>query len=213
LIQGSQLIQAPFMIKSDSKNSGNEPSGQETLGEHALNHIYKAKDGWLFLAGKRNEVSLLKQVPFIDEFPSGNVSDEKLISMLENIISKQNVSLAINAFRQAGFGCHCVNRIDDIREKHLKSMKADDCESFKPGFESIVIARIDHKELGYIDIIPPVHARFKNNPSLKLGNPAPKVGRDTVGILKEYGYSEQEIADLLNKKLVSESLHADYLPG
>jgi crotonobetainyl-CoA:carnitine CoA-transferase CaiB-like acyl-CoA transferase len=92
-------------------------------------------------------------------------------------------------------------------------VQAAKCESFQPGSESIVIARIDHQDLGYIDIVPPVHARFKNNASLKLGKPAPKVGQDTVGVLKEHGYSEQEIADLLKKKCVSESLHADYLPG
>jgi len=213
LAQGAQLIQAPFMIKSDSKKPGNEPCGQETLGEHALNRIYKAKDGWIFLAGNRNEASLLKQVPFIDELPSEKVSDEKLISMLEDTISNQNVSLAIDVFRAAGFGCHRINRGHEIREKHLKSVQAADCESFKPGSESIVMSRIDHQELGYIDIIPPVHARFKNNASLKLGKPAPKVGQDTVEILKEHGYSEQEIADLLKKELVSGSLHANYLPG
>lgn len=213
LAQGAQLVQAPFMIKSNSNKPGNEPGGQDTLGEHALNRIYKAKDGWIFLAGKRNEASLLNEVPFIDELPCENVSDEKLISMLEDIISKRNVSSAVAVFREAGFGCHRINRIEEIREKHLKSVQAADCESFKPGSESMVIARIDHQELGYIDIIPPIHARFKNNASLKLGKPAPKVGQDTVGILKEHGYSEQEIADLLKKERVSESLHADYLPG
>jgi len=213
LAQAAQLIQAPFMIRSDRKKSANEPSGQETLGEHALNRIYKVKDGWIFLAGNRNEVSLLKQVPFIDELPSENVSDEKLISLLEKNISKQKVAVAVDAFREAGFGCHCINRIDDIREKHVNSVQAVDCNSFKPGPESIVIARVDHQELGYIDVVPPAHVRFKNNASLKLGNPAPKVGQDTVSILKEHGYSEQQIADLLKTEGVSESLHADYLPN
>jgi len=127
LAQAAQLIQAPFMIRSDRKKSANEPSGQETLGEHALNRIYKVKDGWIFLAGNRNEVSLLKQVPFIDELPSENVSDEKLISLLEKNISKQKVAVAVDAFREAGFGCHCINRIDDIREKHVNSVQAVDC--------------------------------------------------------------------------------------
>ena len=95
----------------------------------------------------------------------------------------------------------------------MKAVRVADCESFKPASESIVIARMDHQELGYIDIVPPLHARFKNNPPLRLGKPAPKVGQDTVGILKEHGYSEQEIADLLEKESVSESLHANYLPG
>lgn len=213
LAQGAQLVQAPFMNKSNSKEPGNEPSGQEALGEHALNRIYKAKGGWLFLAGKHNEASLLKQVPFIDELPSEDVSDEKLIRMLEGVISKQNVSLAIDAFRQSGLGCHRINRIEEMRENYLKTVRAADCESFKPSSDSIVIARIDHQELGYIDIVPPLHARFKNNLPLKLGKPAPKVGQDTIGILKEHGYSDQEITDLLENEWVSESLHADYLPG
>jgi crotonobetainyl-CoA:carnitine CoA-transferase CaiB-like acyl-CoA transferase len=213
LAQGAQLVQAPFMNASDGKKPGHEPSGQETLGEHALNRIYKAKDGWIFLAGTRNEASLLNQVSFIDELPSEEVSDEALVSMLEGSIADQNASFAIDEFRKAGLGCHRVNRVDQIRENFLKSVQAAKCESFQPGSESIVIARIDHQDLGYIDIVPPVHARFKNNASLKLGKPAPKVGQDTVGVLKEHGYSEQEIADLLKKKCVSESLHADYLPG
>jgi crotonobetainyl-CoA:carnitine CoA-transferase CaiB-like acyl-CoA transferase len=99
-----------------------------------------------------------------------------------------------------------------MREIYLKAVRAADCESFKTGAESIVIARIDHEELGYIDVIPPVHARFKNNAPLKLGKPAPKVGQDTALILKEHGYSEHEIADLLESELVSEALHQDYLP-
>jgi len=132
LAQAAQLIQAPFMFKTDKKKSGNEPSGLETLGEHALNHIYKAKDGWIFLAANRHEVSLLKQVPFIHALPSENASDEKLISLLQNNISKQKVAVAVDAFRQAGFGCHCINRINDLRKKHVKSVQAVDCKSFKP---------------------------------------------------------------------------------
>ncbi|MBO6703872.1 MAG: CoA transferase [Pseudomonadales bacterium] len=213
LAQGAQLVQAPFMIESLGKKPGDEPRGQEALGEHALNRIYKAKNGWLFLAGNRNETSLLEQVCFVDELPSEKVDDQRLIDKLESVISKQNVSFAVDALREAGFGCHSVDRIDEIRKKHLKLVQAVDVESFKPDSESIVVARVDHQELGYIDIVPPLHARFKNSPSLRLGKPAPKVGQNAVGILKEHGYSAQEIADLLSKEWVSESLHADYLPG
>ena len=212
LAQGAQLVQAPFMHKSNSRGPGSEASGQQALGEHALNRIYKAKDGWLFLAGKRNEASLLQQVTFINGLPT-KVSDAELAERLEEIISKQRVSSAVEVFRQAGFGCHPVHRIEEMREIYLKAVRAADCESFKTDAESIVIARIDHEELGYIDVIPPVHARFKNNAPLKLGKPAPKVGQDTVLILKEHGYSEQDIADLLESESVSEALHEDYLPG
>ena len=68
------------------------------------------------------------------------------------------------------------------------------------------IVLVDHPELGYIDVVPPIHARFKNNPSLKLGNPAPKVGQDTFAILKEHGHSDEEITDMLENKWVFEEL-------
>ena len=50
LAQGGQLVQAPFMYACEAGCSGDEPSGQDAVGEHALHRMYRAP-GWLGFSG------------------------------------------------------------------------------------------------------------------------------------------------------------------
>ena len=61
LAQGGQLVQAPFMFACEAGCSGDEPSGQDAVGEHALHRMYRARDGWVFLGGLAHEMDKLRQ--------------------------------------------------------------------------------------------------------------------------------------------------------
>ena len=63
-----------------------------------------------------------------------------------------------------------------------------------------VFAEWDDPELGRVkgvNILP----RVKNNPA-KIWRGSPSYGQDTRDLLEEFGYSEQEIADLFEKGAV-----------
>ena len=107
LAQGGQLVQAPFMYSSEKASSGDEPQGQDAVGEHSLHRIYQASDGSLFLAGKKSEVGLLSAVPGLTGVPVvGGEDESERVSFLEGKISEQPVKHWVEAFLAAGLGCH-----------------------------------------------------------------------------------------------------------
>ena len=63
LAQGAQLVQAPFMLATASSQSAAEPQGQRAQGEHSLQRIYRANDGWIFLAELCSDLPKLHELP------------------------------------------------------------------------------------------------------------------------------------------------------
>ncbi len=89
LAQGGQLIQAPFMYSSEDSErykSGNEVQGQEVLGNRTLNHIYKAKDGYLFLAGPESDLIKLKEIPDLAWTDIQQPSDSEMTRILSLVL-------------------------------------------------------------------------------------------------------------------------------
>ena len=68
LAQGGQLVQAPFMYACEAGCSGDEPAGQDAVGEHALHRMYRARDGWVFLGGLAHEMGKLRCVCGVGEY-------------------------------------------------------------------------------------------------------------------------------------------------
>ena len=213
LAQGGQLIQAPFMYSSDKYQSGEEVHGQESLGDHPLNHIYKAKDGYLFLSGLEEDVSKLGEVSDFPGLNASSYSTEEILRLLSSVISSRSVSYWEYIFNGVGLACQSVDTVKDMREKYIHRVYAGAAVKDWDDGRSISISRMMDHPLGCsVDNVSPGYARFRNT-EVNMGNPMPKLGTHTREVLLDLGYSHAEVDGLISKKVASESFHEDYLPS
>ena len=69
LAQGGQLVQAPFAWAAADAAPDECPQGQESPGTHSLEHLYRAADGWLMLAGLAEDLPRLRDIPELAAAP------------------------------------------------------------------------------------------------------------------------------------------------
>ena len=214
LAQGAQLVQAPFMFATETCQSSDEPQGQEAQGEHALQRIYQASDGWLFLAGLKSDVSKLRDIPALSNASRsiGAEAEDGRILFLEKEIQKQPVDFWVKAFNDAGLGCHRIDRIEDIRRTCTHEVTIDALDQWDDGRSISIIRMMDGPVGSPADTPSPTYARFKHT-ALKLGAPMPQLGVDTREILLELGYSNEQIDEWVSRGVVKEKFHEAYLPS
>ena len=217
LAQGAQLVQAPFMVATDTHRPGGEPHGQRARGEHALARLYRARDGWLFVQGLPSDLARAAAVDELAGFPLGEARDgdrdRDRVRFLEAAIRRRPVAFWAVAFNQTGLGCHRVDSIEDIRREYLHEMTAGNLTRNWDDGRSISAIRIaDHPAGSPVDTVAPAYARFRNT-ALRLCRPMPYLGSDSRAILLEAGYPETRIDELLASGVVKQRFHRDYLPG
>ena len=213
LAQAAQLVQAPFMVATDTHRPGGEPHGQRARGEHALARLYRARDGWLFVQGLPSDLARAAAVDELAGFPTGEARDGDRVRFLEAAIRRRPVAFWTVAFNQAGLGCHRVDSIEDIRREYLHEMTAGNLTRNWDDGRSISAIRIaDHPAGSPVDTVAPAYARFRTT-SLRLCRPMPYMGSDSRAILLEAGYPETRVDELLASGVVKQRFHRDYLPG
>ena len=215
LAQAAQLVQAPFMVATETHRPGGEPHGQRARGEHALARLYRARDGWLFVQGLPSDLARAAAVDELAGFPLGESrdGDRDRVRFLEAAIRRHPVAFWAVAFNQAGLGCHRVDSIEDIRREYLHEMTAGNLTRNWDDGRSISAIRIaDHPAGSPVDTVAPAYSRFRNT-ALRLCRPMPYLGSDSRAILLEAGYPETRIDELLASGVVKQRFHRDYLPG
>jgi crotonobetainyl-CoA:carnitine CoA-transferase CaiB-like acyl-CoA transferase len=211
LAQGAQLVQAPFMISSGSVAAGLEQHGQQSRGEHSLYHLYQAKDGWIFLAGRQEDLRRLQAVEILKGIPEGPEDELARTAFIEQRIREREVSFWVVAFNEAGCGCHPVRNIEDVRSEYLHEVSANLQGTWDDGRSISVIRTPDHPSGCAVDLCAPTYARINGNP-LKLGKPAPQIGIQTREILLEAGYANEDVDELVSANVIKEQFARDYLP-
>ncbi len=206
LAQGGQLVQAPFMYACEAGCSGDEPSGQGAVGEHALHRMYRACDGWVFLGGLAHEMGKLRGVAGLENTP-----DEDTGEFLEDEIKKRDVAHWVEVFNEVGLAGHRIDSLEDIREMFLHEVCDDLLDAWDDGRSISIVRFTDHPVGSAVDLAPPAYVRLKNAP-VQLLYACPKQGAHTREILGELGYDDDYVDDLIAKGVAKEQLHEYYLP-
>ncbi len=206
LAQGGQLVQAPFMFACEAGCSGDEPSGQDAVGEHALHRMYRARDGWVFLGGLAQEMGKLRCVAGLENTP-----DEDAGEFLEGEIRKRDVAHWVKVFNDVGLAGHRIDSLEDIREMFLHEVCDDLLDAWDDGRSISIVRFTDHPVGSAVDLAPPAYVRLKNAP-VQLLYACPKQGAHTREVLGELGYDDDCVDDLIAKGVAKEQLHEYYLP-
>jgi crotonobetainyl-CoA:carnitine CoA-transferase CaiB-like acyl-CoA transferase len=208
LAQGGQLVQAPFMYACEAGCSGDEPWGQDAVGEHALHRIYRAQDAWIFLGGLETEIDKLKTISGFENAPSDGA---ELQSFTENEIQKQDVVHWVQAFNNAGLAGHRVDSLEDIRKMYLHEVTNDTLDTWDDGRSISIVRFTDHPVGSALDLAPPAFVRLKNAP-IRLAYACPKQGANTREILRDVGYSDDQIETMVSDGVAKDELSEHYLP-
>jgi crotonobetainyl-CoA:carnitine CoA-transferase CaiB-like acyl-CoA transferase len=211
LAQGAQLVQAPFMFSSPDHQPGGEPHGQDAVGEHSVHRVYGANDGWLFLGGTVEDLPKLAQVEDLKGIPTERDQEDQRVRFLEDRIAQDGVEKWVQVLVSAGFGCHRVDNVEDLRRTYLHEVTSDSEGEWDDGRSISAIRVTDHPVGSPVDLCPPVYARFRHT-SLKLCSAWPTMGADSREILKEIGFSDVEVDGLVRQGVVRERFHDTYLP-
>ncbi|MEE2754741.1 MAG: CoA transferase [Candidatus Latescibacterota bacterium] len=211
LAMGSQLVQAPLMFSAEGHPTGGEPQGQKAVGEHSLHRTYQTCDGWIFLGGAEQDVQRLTVIPGLEDVPISPDEEENRARLLKDKIVRGTVEEWVNVFVLAGFGCHRVDNIEDLRRSYLHDVKADGSGVWDDGRSISAIRVTDHPAGTEIDICPPAYARFRRT-VLHLCTAGPAMGEHTREILKELGFVDREIDGFVSEGAVKEFFSEHYLP-
>ena len=206
LAQGGQLVQAPFMYACEAGCSGDEPAGQDAVGEHALHRMYRARDGWVFLGGLEHEMDKLRCVAGLENTP-----DEDAGEFLEGEIKKRDVAYWVKVFNEVGLAGHRIDSLEDIREMFLHEVCDENLDAWDDGRSISIVRFTDHPVGSAVDLAPPAYVRLKNAP-VQLLYACPKQGAHTREILGELGYHSDYVDALIAKGIAKEQLHEYYLP-
>ena len=213
LAQGAQLVQISLLIGTQHKQPGQEAQGQDSLGEHALYQLYRACDGWLFIAAQPTEKVLLTKVKEFEDL-TGDVlnNDEKVRLYLQRKLSLKSVDHWVAVFNTSGLGAHRVDSLEDVGSRYLHEGSSEELQSVWSDGRTLSWVRFtDHPVGGAVELSAPAYVRMKNS-KIRLLQPTPKQGTHTREILVELGYSEEAISQLLGDAVIRDQLHDNYLP-
>ena len=211
LAQGGQLVQAPFVWATADTRPDDGPQGQEVLGAHSLEHLYRAADGWLVLTGLPEDLPRLRDVPGLAAAPVAADQEAARIAALQAAIAEHPVAHWEQAFGAAGFGCHRVDYIEDVRRTGLRELTDAERASWSEAESISVIRLLDHPVGSPVDNPAPTYARFAGT-SLRLANPMPKIGTHTRAILRELGHDDAQIDRWIADGVAADQIHHAYLP-
>jgi crotonobetainyl-CoA:carnitine CoA-transferase CaiB-like acyl-CoA transferase len=201
ILHGSMLYTADSWLYADGTPSPRPVLDREQRGIDALYRLYETQDGWLQIAAVDESHWPALGRAIRDE---GLISDPRFKNADERVTNRAELNSILDAafmqdtaanwrraLRAAGVPCEISADTWDG-----ETMLFDE-ELFRLGLVSEHV----HPLLGRVRMFGNL-ITFSDTPG-QQERPTPRVGEDTQAILGEYGFSEAEIADLHDRKVVT----------
>ncbi len=186
LAMAAQLVQFSFMTAHHNSAPGSEPSGQDAKGEAVHQHLYRLADGWAFIGFRPAQLDSVAAA-----LGSAAATIESLAAQLRTLTLSQ-VQQRLDVIPGAGAGAVCT--LAELRE--ARTVKGDGhMENGLPS-GSFVLVRGPHPS-GFPTTLPlPTWFRPSQSKICHL-HPAPFPGEHTVDVLKDSGWAEPEIEQMI----------------
>jgi len=200
LAAAGQWLQARFMYDFTGRPPFDEPRGPEAKGEGPYYRCYRAADRWFFLAVHPNLTAA--------------VSARLLGNADATTEGELEVSLAA-LFKTQPVDVWCQTLSDlHVAVQPLNSLSRLRAESLADGgsMRTVRFIRDENHPLGRaVEHIDPTAIRPLHAPIVRLPA-ATRYGADTRRVLRELGYSLEEIEKMAEMQVISDAWSESYLP-
>jgi crotonobetainyl-CoA:carnitine CoA-transferase CaiB-like acyl-CoA transferase len=200
LAAAGQWLQARFMYDFAGRPEFDEARGREAKGEGPYYRCYRASDGWFFLAARAN----LRGVATVRLLGDSDLQTaSRLETSLAELFKTQPVACWQERLCDLGVAVQPLGSLSRLRVASLADPVAARTVRFLRDANHPLGRAVEH-----IDptAIKPLHA------TIVPVSAAVKYGADTRAVLRELGYSVEEVADLAAEQVISDSWSDDYLP-
>ena len=200
LAAAGQWLQSRFMYDFDGRPAFDEPRGREAKGEGPYYRCYRASDAWFFLAG-RSDLTTAASARLLGEVRAA--TSTQLEASLENLFKTRPVAFWNEQMRDLGIAVQPLNSLSGVRVSSLADSRKARTISFVRTSPHPLGRAVEH-----IDptAIRPLRARI-----VPL-SAAAKYGAATCGVMRELGYTDEEIAYRSAIQVISDSWSEQYLP-
>lgn len=203
----SGLAQVPFCYDYIGRGAFDEPSGPETMGSDALNHLYRAADGWIMLSASEADLPRLAGVEGLPRLSATAPADWD--TELARAFATASTADWQRRLQTADVGIAICGSIQTIRAETARLADG------KPGTNgsSYAFSRFpDHPSGHQVTQLDPCAVRLSVG-LVRSQQPAEKYGTSTRTVLKSLGYDDTRIDALIARGVVSESWSREYLPS
>ncbi len=185
-------MQLPGMIMKDGSSDQGEARGQFTLGEGPSARLYECADRWLYVEARGDGIAELNE--FVTGTPD---ADEKA---LEAAFAEKPYGYWQAKLDALDIPCHLAATVADICAEGITSVPNEASDEVARGTVEVLV-RPHHPAGRPILNLAPTWARIGEDQTYKRLTPALRYGDGTEAILKELGYGEEEIKDLIRLRV------------
>ncbi|HET9689393.1 MAG TPA: CoA transferase [Pseudolabrys sp.] len=200
LAMGAQLVQFPFMVRGDNGDGVEEPSGQQAFGYGPYYRLYQARDGWIFLACRKQDLAQVANA-------LGSSADG-----LSTAVAQFDSFEIERRIRGIGSASTVpVMRLDRLRDRISVAEERE--PSFPPRDGGMLMIEAAHPSGHRISLPFPSWYRSDRHSPTRL-SPAPKAGTHTVELLSELSLGEAEIATMIEQNIAAKgwTISKGYFP-
>jgi len=200
LSMGAQLVQFPFVVSTHGKDDALEPSGQQATGYGPHYRMYKASDGWIFLACGLSDIAVTAE-----RIGAKDTTDaELMVAIAASSVSQ--LTKRLEGIPSASIVP--ITRLDDLRSRCTLSSLPCDANP-----ESVAMIESAHPSGHRTNLPLPTWYRLRSRVVSRL-EPAQWPGSDTRSVLAAIGLSNAEIDELASRNVVADGwpLLKHYLP-
>jgi hypothetical protein len=211
------------MYHYEGMEHGNEPSGPDALGEHALYHWYQAGCGeWLFLTvplAHEGEAAVRGVEAALQKLGSGGGGGAGLSSSMSDIDLKAALKAAFlshpldDLLRELDSAGVLAQRRYTMAQRRVENVSSATTFSLTEKQPTYVFKTTEEHPIGgEVTIFSPCSIRSSVTEVYEQ-TPAPQYGQHSREVLQQLGFSASEVESFFAEGTVRDNWSEKYLPG
>jgi crotonobetainyl-CoA:carnitine CoA-transferase CaiB-like acyl-CoA transferase len=201
----TNLAQLPFAFDYAGRAPFNEPSGRNALGRNALSHFYATATGWMYLDSNEAELPKLENIEGLAGISAASDTAEFLLQAFNTAPAEY----WIEQLHAADIAAAIPQSIETLRE--LYSREADGTVGIERGSFAFSI-HPNHPSGHCLTQIDHLAIR-PSEANIRMVTLPERWGHSTREVLIEAGYSEAQVASMLERNIASLGWAKEFLPS